>query len=751
MGLNRAFDRAFVIMGGSVRTSGGSQSLVKGQLALVNNSVTTPNGVQIVTTTAGAPKNRKIFELRTGIKEVDVNRSRNNFSESTKPFSLEEVVGLKVSAPSITEQKVDEIVLGYDGFDSSTAFSFKPADSYFRVTLEIKGGALEYRGGGVCEELVSVNIQVPACDPFDNCEDCDECANYDCREIVREAIEVLRRRQLTGGMLVEEVVDITPVFSCRPEVDQIPYQFYTLEVCDTGTDEAEALVAGQYDYPVKRIGRVGANSTYQVLLPQSEGAPDDYEQTIASIIKGCNDCPPGFDPVVGGYLYAFTIEDDGADLSATFNGVANHVTGSTVKSGNDNGVGYYTAIYSQPLSQATINTLLGGAAPNNTITISLIGNVADICEDDTVTEISWTEGEVCNATEHTYDIVLPDNECGEDRLDELNGAYPDLTITIADSDESELIVEVDAGTGSQTSNVNIGGDNYVITFDTDFSTTAANFVTTHAADILADHGVVVTADGAELSFVGLTGIIDDITIVGDVDWTELSNDVLPDRRACQTRYTTNVVTNLVCDECDPVFLDYYVSEAPEDYDTNTWNKLSQDAADPGCLCGIRFKAKPFVLAGEEALRDKIGFIETSSQIRVAADYPEEIREGIGELPKSTAPFRQIERQQHRTHLGGNLRDIENEGRSYFRDLQYYDDYLGRLLTGTTSNIEDQFRQYAHYTLTVRHKSLTQGFASENVENINYDFYVELGNHQNVEALLNDIAANAGIQTVQATA
>jgi len=135
MGANRAFDRPFMVMGGSVRTSGGSNLLVKGQLALVNNKTTTKDGVGIVSTTAGAPKDQKLFELRTGIKEIDTNRSRNNFSESTKPFSLNEVVGLKVSAPSITEQKVDELIIGYDGFDDSRAFSFKPEDSYFRATV----------------------------------------------------------------------------------------------------------------------------------------------------------------------------------------------------------------------------------------------------------------------------------------------------------------------------------------------------------------------------------------------------------------------------------------------------------------------------------------------------------------------------------------------------------------------------------------------------------------------------------------
>ena len=750
MGLNRAFDRPFMVMGGSVRTSGGSNLLSKGQLALVNNKITTPKGIGIVSTTAGVAKHDKVFELRTGIKEIDVNRSRNNFSESTMPFSLNEVRGLKVSAPSATEQSFDEFILGYDGFDPSTAFNFKPEDSYFSVYLQVTGGALDYRGGESNTEIVQVNIQVPSCDPLNNCVSCDECANYDCREIVTEAIETLRRKQLTGGMLMEEVVDITPVFSCNDNTGLIPYQFYRLEVCDTGTDAAESLVASQYDFDVRRVDRRGSTSVYEIFRDQSLGAPANYTQTIASIIKGCDTCPSGYSAVTGGYLYAFTIEDDGVDLSATFTGLPNHVTGTTIKSGNDSGIGFYTAVLSQPLTEVQKATLLSTPAVNGTITISLLGNVADICSNNTVTQVVWTAGEVCHATQHTYSITLPDDKCGQDRLGELQIAYPDLSIVVADSANSILTATLDVGAATDTSNIDVNGVNYVITFATDYATTAANFVAAEAAAILTDSGIEVTAVGDDLIFTGDGDIINAITITGAVGWTDVITKI-PERGACQTKYEATVITNIVCDECDDVFLDYYRSEAPEKFGLNAWVKVTDEVANTGCLCGIRFKAKPFVLAAGECLRDQVGFIETSAEILVAADYPEEVREGIGMIPKSTAPLKVLSIKADRTHLGGNLRDLENEGRSYFRDLNYNCDYLGRLLTGTTSNIEDQFVQYVQYTLQVEHSKFTQGFASESHNSINYDIFVELGRHKDVEDLLNDIASNAGVMTVRATA
>ena len=748
MGQNRAFDRPFMVMDGSVRKTGGSNLLTKGQLALVNTKITTPQGIAIVSTTAGAPKDEKIFELRAGIKAIDTNRSRNNFSESTKPFSLEEVNGLKVSAPQITEATYDELIVGYDGFDPATSFKFKPEDAYFRLSLKVDGGILEYSGGQTGYEMVNVNIQVPGADPFNNCDIIDECAPIDCREVVTEMIETLRRRQLVGGMLLEEVVDITPVYSCKDEAGTVDYQFYTLNVCDTGTDGAEALVGAQYDFEVRRTDRVGANSTYQVFLPVSEGAPADFGQTLASLIKDCGDCPTGYNPAVGGYLYAFTIEDDGADLSSTFSGLANYVTGSVVKSGNNNGVGYYTVILSTPMTEVQKTALIARAAPSNTITISLIGPVADMCENATVTDTAWVAGEICTATEHTYSIVLPDNKCGEDRLEELQGAFPTMAIAIADSTDSAVTATLAGTAGSIIADVD--GTVYTTAFATSLANTATAFVAAHAANILADSGVTVTAVGGTLIFNGDAIINAGISNTGTVTWTT-ATVILEARRACQTKYQGTVITNIVCDECDDVFLDYYKSEMPEEYDNKVWTKVTEDTTNPGCLCGIRFKAKPFVLVAEEALVDQVGFTETSSQLTVAAGFPEEIREGIGILPKSTAKVTWLQTQRHRTHLGGNLRDLENEGRSYFRDLNYQHNYLGRILTGTTSNIENQQAQYVQYTLQVRHKGLTQGFAAENVENINYDVFVELGKHKDVENLLNNIAANAGKKTVKATA
>lgn len=747
MGLNRPYDRPMFLIGGAVKTSGGSAQLVKGQLALTNSRITTPDGVGIVASTAGVPKNEKVFSLRLGVNDI-VNRSRSNFSESIPNFSLDEVKELRASAPKRTEQKLDEIVVGYDGFDPATSFNFRTGDAYFRFSVEVSGGGIEWRGGSDSCEILSAQVEIPRCDSFENCVDCDECADIDCRKITNELIEKLRRRAVTGGHKLSDFVDITPVYSCREDLAETPYQYYTIDVCDTGTDEALALIAAQYDEPVIRIARSGATSTYQILLPQAGGSPATYEQTIASVIKGCEDCPAGWTAVDGGVLYAFTLEDDGVDESATIAAFPNYVANSVEKSGNDHGVGYYTALFTAEFTQAQIATFV---AANVGITYNNLGDVSDICENDTVTSTDWSAGEVCNVTEEEYSIVLADTECGEPRTTELNNAYTNLTVTVADSVNSEQELTLTGTSG--TANIVVNGDTYLATFDTDLTTTAANWVTANAATILADHGLTVTSSGAVILFEGLTTDFDTLTIANvttDLDGTVAASTVLPDRRGCQTRYVASVVSNIVCEECDPVFKDYYVTEAPSPYEFKSWTKTATTALNNAdCLCGIRIVGKPFLLNAEEALRDQINFKEEAVLVQAAAGYPEEIREGIGRLPKGTETVTRLSNFVPRTHLGGNLRDLENEGRAWNRDLNYQGDYLARILTGTTTNIEDQLKQYIQYTLVVEHNNFQGGFASRKNMANNYDFYVEVGRHNALENLLNDIAANAGVETVVA--
>lgn len=53
--------------------------------------------------------------------------------------------------------------------------------------------------------------------------------------------------------------------------------------------------------------------------------------------------------------------------------------------------------------------------------------------EDTITTIAWVAGEECTAVEKEFTLQLADDNCGENRLEELEAYYPELEITAGES------------------------------------------------------------------------------------------------------------------------------------------------------------------------------------------------------------------------------------------------------------------------------------------------------------------------------
>src|SRR5699024_4611176 len=245
-----------------------------------------------------------------------------------------------------------------------------------------------------------------------------------------------------------------------------------------------------------RTNRGGLSSVYTVLLPNTESTPEPYEQKIRSIVKGCEDSPAGFSEDEGGFIYYVEIEDDGADETGTVEGLAGAIAGTAAKQGQNAGVGVYAVATDDKVTQAEITSFV---TSNPTATVELVGSTESICNNSSVTNIAWVAGDECNAQTVEYKIQLNDDDCGNDRLEELQSAYPDLTIAIADNDDltsSEVTVTGTSG----AANITIDGTDYLARFGTDLATTAANFVTTHAADSQAATGQTVTSALAVITF-----------------------------------------------------------------------------------------------------------------------------------------------------------------------------------------------------------------------------------------------------------
>lgn len=220
---------------------------------------------------------------------------------------------------------------------------------------------------------------------------------------------------------------------------------------------------------------------------------------------------------------------------------------------------------------------------------------------------------------------------------------------------------------------------------------------------------------------------------------------------CQHSFKGEVYTNMVCEDCDPIFRDLYVSKAPAPYRGRQWKKLGAVAndgtvVDPTpklCKCGIKFKGIDYMIVPTDCLLDKMVFEEGSVRIAIQAGYPDEQREAISTY------FEPIhtEYKSHwapRTHLGAELLGFEKEQRQYFDLRTTHRNYMERVFTNEESRI-DMLTQYADFSVTIKPKRYSNGFGRVIDDHITYHFHVPYGQHEGIQELMDLLASAAGIK------
>lgn len=638
MALNKGWDRHFFIT--STMTSGGSLNVAKGQFAVVNNHAEpTRNGRKVISSFDGLSKDTELVILQ-GVAKPGEPRSSSNKPWSTKPFKISEIQDLQVGTPT-SDFKVDEFVIGYNGFDEETALTFENGDNeVLHVTLSGKPIGM----AGYQESKVDFNLQFGAPNEGD----------FTNQEIVEEAVKRMRRYTLLGGVPITEYIDIDVINSENPETitGGTENVFYNLRVTDGGDSLGLAAVQSQYpDHKVVKTDRIGGDSVYTIMAPTGTTL-EDFSYFKSSVLKGCAECPAGYSEIEGGVVYSVSIADGGEDSTAAVQGIStNAEAGSARLLGVDeHGVSQYSVVVSEKLTEDELDTF---AEENPTSSVKLAAeDVQALCSPDNQQTVSWTTGESCTAITETYTMVVGDDECGEPRTEEIQAFYPELEITEEESAH------------------------------------------------------------------------------------------------CATKYSTTVTTNVVCEECDPAFRDLFESEAPVNFKEFQWKKEEREYSETA-LMGIRLRGKKFHISGSEAVRDYMPFASTSTKISVSG----------GEWQSQTASYKEgsgerfhVEMRSRATEpemLGGNIQHLEEASRRYFEgESRQYQNAFGTWVKGEESLI-DPDKQYVDYILKVRIKTLSQSLSGELNETLNYHFITELGKHQEVEDILNNLASRAGVKAVQA--
>lgn len=279
------------------------------------------------------------------------------------------------------------------------------------------------------------------------------------------------------------------------------------------------------------------------------------------------------------------------------------------------------------------------------------------CTKDETEEFSWTTGETCKVTTEEYSLVLADDECGEDRLEDLQEFYPDLTIAKGES------------------------------------------------------------------------------------------------FACQTEYTTEVTSEMVCEECDPMFQALFVTEAPEDFGFTSWVKAEKEY-NPEAKMGIRIKGKDIMSTPSEFFKDDVPFINSSIHVTVAGGQPWATSSSYKTGTKGGFAVKVLSRAADLSNLGGDMWPLEQRDRTYFnkysnrsQNTDSVQAQFDKFLNGRES-VLDANTQYVIYSIKVNVPTRTQGFNKVLNEGFFYNISAPIGQHADIEEIVNALAEVNGLDEVE---
>ena len=364
-------------------------------------------------------------------------------------------------------------------------------------------------------------------------------------------------------------------------------------------------------------------------------------------------------------------------------------------------------------------------------------------------EISWSAGDTCVAKPKVFTLQLGD-DCNGSRLGEVQDANQDLNVFIDSDADYQDTVYLAGSTGSII--VTLGSTSYTTNYNTSTSQTADDFVTNHAAAILAATGLVVTSPGSELLFVGSQAAVSSIVASGTLndgtDGISQQEGTQVTGVACQTVYKTVVFSEVVCEECSPLLRDLFVSDAPVPVGFVHWTEEAT-VYDEEALMGIFIKSKVNILAGSEEYRDSLPFVYSSTRLSIANQAPGMVTESFSMGTNGRFNVKLLSIATEPEAMGGQFYDMEERTRVYFENRQRLaGNNYGKLVLGQESHLKP-LTQYVDYVIRIRTTRFAQSFSGEVVENFDYHILVDACNYGAVQGLINNLADDANLDRVYA--
>lgn len=729
----------------SVLSTGYAGNLTKGQLAFVKDKAKKGLGAEVVSDFTGMNKKERIA-IRVGETTTPSNlRIKEVASKGTGFFSMDSILDIKAHIPSQVDLKVDHLEVGYNGITASTAL-FIPEGKSAVLDIAIHG-EVAATFFGQSEYIISKEVYREKGETM--------------QEVIRRAVKELKEEKVpsaTGwASITDELaqfLEIGVIDSSTGELAGTSWTFSTVSIPDAGESNDLAEIQAQYSaYKVKRTAREAGVSTYTILHLASVTLANVSIVDVNVKNKGCADCPAGYSDLTGGVVYSIALEDDGTDQEGLVDGLPGYVATTVEKVGNANGVGTYLIVLDDALTDAEKASFLATNAIAGTASFTELGTVEDACKKSATTTYTWVAGESCVATTKQFSIVLPDNECGESRLAELQAVYSDLVIEEGAPTGSASQAITLSGVSGNASLI-IDGVTYTTAFITDLTATAAAFVTAHATAISTATGAsvtsaasVITVTDSAIGFPSITAVAGGLTeTVGAINYITSASV-----GGCKRAYSTYVPTNLVCEECSDIYLQPFEAQAPDTFEGIAWEELIP-AFDANAKMGIFVKGKPFYIYPEAHEEDFVPFVETSLKVKSISFGAKGslLLNYDGNIYDPETEFAEVRKLQYAQDVNNDAQSLfgaERMGNQHFANKPIHKKNLFARANMSQERLLEYSKKYVQFAVKYQDNGLSQMGGSRSDITHEFRIIVEYGKHITLQNTLNSLAGKLGLDAV----
>lgn len=678
------------VVEGNVKLSGDSINLGVGEVAFVNIS----GGVKVLSDFTPLSSEAKLA-IRMGEPNDNVSRSEDNKAISSIPFNLKDVVDIYVDAPDRAGILVDDFVIGYNGKDGSEIDLEVGENEVIDVTLS--GTLMGMLGLPDSKHTAVINLTAP----LEGVKGTD----WTMHEIVENAYLELKNYKLPGNIPITDYVDVLLVNSENPEtIPGTERTFYNLIIEDGGTQSDLGKVQAQYpDAEIKKVSWKEGKTTYSTI----GDAPEVV--AVGSLTIG----------------ETYVITSVGTADFTTFGAENNEVGTIFTATGAGEGLGTATVLLFAPY-QPKADFVLKGCddCPSGYSEIAQ-GFVYEVVSE--------------NSTDQTAAVqAIPGAEADSAVLNDTNGDTNTYSVVTDDAlTDAEIAAFIEATEGAKEVNL-IAED--VADLCASALPEATSWIEGETCNFTTETYTITVKD----SECGESRLADIQKAYPKLTITEVADS----EAGCQRTYQTTVETNLICEECDPIFGDVFSSEAPSRFEATSWEKAEKSYSADAKM-GIRVRGKRASIAGNEFLRDDMFFFDGSVEISLAGGFPEYTNESYLAGTNDRFTVKYFSRKADAQNLGGNLRKYEEEAQMHFRGRsRYVGNNYGKIVSGQETRLE-ALAQYIIYSITVAPHKYVSNFQQPQNGAYTYHFIVPLGKQGDFEAVVNKLATATGLPQVQA--